>query len=108
MPLIPPVHRPDEAPGTESHPPAVVRVIVVESEACHFCEDALAVLEELTQDHELELDVVDLSSRAGQELTQRHRPALTPLVLVDGEFFSQGRLPRRKLARLLAERGRRG
>ena len=108
MPLIPPVHRtagrPDAAPA--SH--ALMRVTVVESEACHFCEDALAALEELAQDHELALEVVDIRSRTGQELTQRHRPSLTPLVLVDGEFFSQGRLPRRKFAKLLAERGQHG
>ena len=29
---------------------------------------------------------------------------MTPLVLVDDEFFSHGRLPRRKLAKLLIER----
>lgn len=108
MPLLPPVHRPVGTPVTEVHPPAVIRVTVVESEACHFCEDALAALDELAQDHELDLEVIDIGSRAGQELITRHRPALTPLVLVDGEFFSQGRLPRRKLAKLLAERGRRG
>ncbi|MBI2242821.1 MAG: glutaredoxin family protein [Nocardioides sp.] len=108
MPLIPPVHRPTEAPVTRSQPPAVIRVTVVESEGCHFCEDALRTLEGFAQDHELALDVVDIRSRTGQELTLRHRPSLTPLILVDGEFFSQGRLPRRKLAKLLAERGHRG
>lgn len=108
MPLIPPAHRPAGAAVTEAPSPAVIRVTVVESEACHFCEDALAALEELAQDHELALEVVDIRSRTGQELTQRHRPSLTPLVLVDGEFFSQGRLPRRKFAKLLAERGHHG
>jgi len=34
-----------------------------------------------------------------------HRPAMNPLVLVDGAFFSSGRLPRKKLITLLERRG---
>jgi len=33
-----------------------------------------------------------------------HRAPMYPLVLLDGVLFSSGRLPRRKLARLLATR----
>ncbi|ABL83283.1 glutaredoxin family protein [Nocardioides sp. XL1] len=105
MPLIPPVHHSAGTPATGSQPAAAMRVTVVESEACHFCEDALAALSGFAQDHEFALDVVDIRSQTGQALVQRHRPSLTPLVLVDGEFFSQGRLPRRKFAKLLTARG---
>ena len=108
MPLIPPVHRSAGTPITASQPAAAMRVTVVESEACHFCEDALAVLDGFAEDHDLAVDVVDIRSQTGQALVQRHRPSLTPLVLVDGEFFSQGRLPRRKFAKLVAERGLHG
>ena len=108
MPLIPPVHRSAAPPAPAFPPPGAIRVTVVESEACHFCEDALRVLDAFAQDHELTVEVVDIRSEEGQALVQRHRPSLTPLVLVESVFFSQGRLPRRKLARLLAERGHHG
>jgi hypothetical protein len=34
----------------------------------------------------------------------RHRAPMSPLVLLDGTFFSSGRLPRRKLEKLLKSR----
>lgn len=108
MPLNPPVHGQTGTPATASRPPATMRVTVVESEACHLCEDALMALDGFAQAHEFALDVVDIRSQTGQALVQRHRPSLTPLVLVDGEFFSQGRLPRRKFAKLLGQRASHG
>ena len=103
MPLIPPVHRTAGRPAAAPASHALMRVTVVESEACHFCEDAHTALEGFAEHHEFALDVVDIRSQVGQDLVQRHRPTMTPLVLVDGEFFSHGRLPRRKFAKLLAE-----
>jgi len=47
---------------------------------------------------------VAADSPAGQALLHRHGTGMFPLVLVDGAFFSAGRLARRKLARLLAGR----
>lgn len=79
-------------------------ITVVESEGCHYCTDAHDVLEEFSATYPLQVSTVPLTSDMGRALVQRHRPALSPLVLVDGEFFSQGRLPRRKLAKLLASR----
>ncbi len=104
MPLMSPGESPAGAQDGQPQRGEPVRVTLVESEACHFCEDALRALDELARDHQFLLEVVDLRSSAGQALAQRHRPAMTPLVLVDGEFFSHGRLPRRKLAKLLIER----
>lgn len=94
---------------TQSHPAdAPVRITVVEAEGCHFCEDATDALDQLGQDPALdgafEVELVDAHSAHGRHLIGEHRPALSPLVLLDGAFFSHGRLPRRKLARLLAER----
>jgi len=37
----------------------------------------------------------------GMLLVQRHRPAMPPAVLIDGTLFSVGRLPRKKLRKLL-------
>ncbi len=79
-------------------------VTVVHSEACHFCDDALGALADLGARHALEVSVVDIDSALGATLVAVHRPAMNPLVLVDGAYFSSGRLPRKKLARLLEAR----
>lgn len=83
-----------------------VRITVVEAQACHLCHDAKAVLAELAKDHPIVVDTVEAESDAGRELVARHRPPLAPLVLVDGAYFSAGRLPRRKLERTLTARPR--
>ena len=78
-----------------------VRVTVVTAPACHFCEDAQAALAEMARIHSLAVSLVDAESPAGQALLAAYGTGMFPLVLVDGAFFSAGRLPRRKLARLL-------
>jgi glutaredoxin len=85
-------------------PAQPAQITVVESETCHFCEDAHRALTELSTSHQLAVQTVDLRSEAGMQLMRVHRAMMSPLVLVDGEFFSHGRLPRRKLARLLEQR----
>ncbi|HZD69740.1 MAG TPA: glutaredoxin family protein [Actinomycetes bacterium] len=81
-----------------------VRVTVLHTPACHFCDDAWAVLAELARQYSLEVELVEAASPAGQALLGEHRAGMFPVVLVDGAFFSAGRLPRRKLARLLSRR----
>jgi hypothetical protein len=83
---------------------SAVTVTLVYAPACHFCEDARAALDEIARDHELTVELIEADSGAGQDLVGRHRPAMFPLVLVDGAFFSAGRLPRGKLRALLAAR----
>ena len=82
--------------------PTTTMVTLVEAPGCHFCVDAQAALAELARKHPLRVDVVAADSDTGQRLIAAHRPAMFPLVLVDGAFFSAGRLPRRKLRALLA------
>jgi hypothetical protein len=79
-----------------------MQVTVVTSPACHFCDDAQAALAELAHAYPLEVRLVDASSAEGQALVSRHGAGMFPLVLVEGSYFSAGRLPQRKLARLLA------
>jgi hypothetical protein len=79
---------------------------LVRTAGCHFCEDAHEAVAALIEEgFALRLEVVDATSDAGIDLVALHRPALYPLVLVDGEYFSAGRLPRRKLQALLNTRG---
>ena len=79
-----------------------VEAVVVTSPGCHLCEDAFEVLHDAGP--AVVVRTVDIRSDEGRALVERHRPALTPLVLVDGAPFSVGRLPRGKLRKLLAGR----
>ncbi len=79
-------------------------VVLVTSPGCHLCGDARDGLAELAREFPVEVREVAAASPEGLALMARHRPALQPLVLIDGEPFSVGRLPRRKLRRVF-ERG---
>ena len=78
-----------------------VEITVVESPACHLCEDARKVVERLSAEYPITLRVVDIRSARGQALIAEHRPAMSPLVLIDGAFLCAGRLPRGKLLAIL-------
>ncbi len=90
------------------HPARPVAVTLVTSPACHFCDDAHRALGDLATTYALDITAVAIDSPEGQTLTATHRPPMSPLVLVDGVYFSAGRLPRRKLTKLLETRGARG
>ena len=81
---------------------STIAITLIESPGCHLCVDARAALEDLGTRYQLSIRSVDARSPEGLDLIVRHRPALQPLVLVKGKPFSAGRLPRRKLERLLA------
>jgi len=76
-------------------------VIVLTSPVCHLCEDAVEALGDLTPEFDLTVRKVDMLSAEGKRLVDRYRPSMPPAVIVDGELFSAGRLPRKKLRRLL-------
>ena len=80
------------------------RVIVVTTSGCHFCEDAKAKLDNLATHYPLQVRVVGASTPEGWALVSRHSPAFMPLVLLDGEFFSVGLFPHKKLRRKLDAR----
>jgi len=85
--------------------PHTATVTVVTAPGCHFCEDARKALGAMADaGAPIRIDLVEATSAAGRELLAAHRPAMNPLILVDGAWFSAGRLPRRKLETLLARR----
>lgn len=85
--------------------PHTATVTLVTAPGCHFCDDARQVLGAMADaGAPLRIELVDATSPAGRDLLAAHRPAMNPLVLVDGAWFSAGRLPRRKLEALLARR----
>ena len=94
--------QPQPYPPPHDRPP--VRVTVVEASACHYCADAHQVLAELASTYPLVVDTVDARTDVGRLLMAQHLAAMSPLVLLDGAFFSHGRLPRRKLTKVLAGR----
>ena len=89
----------DQGPAVRS-----AQITVVESEGCHFCAEAHSVLSELATRYPLAVETVDIRSDTGRELMARHRAPMSPLVLLDGAYFSSGRLPRRKLTKVLEQR----
>ena len=78
-------------------------VTLVETPACHLCEDAKSALTALAQTYPMTVHVVSIGEEPGRTLMQHHRAPMSPLVLLDGQYFSSGRLPRRKLERQLAK-----
>jgi hypothetical protein len=78
-----------------------IEVVVVRSPGCHLCEDAIGTLDELRARFPLDVRVVESDSEEGRAIVARHRPGLSPAVLIDGRLFSSGRLPRKKLQRIL-------
>src|SRR5450759_3419375 len=80
-----------------------VVVTLVEAPACHLGEDAKSALAVLAQSYPMTVQVVSIGGDPGRTLMQQHRAPMSPLVLLDGHYFSSGRLPRRKLERRLAK-----
>lgn len=81
------------------------RVTLLTTQGCHLCEDAQAELLERAARGQVSLEVVPADSERAVDLMALHRPAMFPLVLINGESFSTGRLPRRKLDRVLSANG---
>lgn len=94
--------------GDGRHRTETIDVLLVTSPACHFCEEAGEALEELSGEFPLEVRVIDIRTEEGAEVVRIHRPPMPPVVLVDGEFFSFGRLPLKKLRRHLENRVEKG
>ena len=76
---------------------------MVEAPACHLCDNAKSTLAALAQSYPMTIRVLSISDEAGRELMEQHRAPMSPLVLLDGQYFSAGRLPRRKLERRLSK-----
>lgn len=80
------------------------QVTVVTARGCHLCEDAMQALAALGRLYPITVEEVAAHSPTGQVLVLEHGTGIFPLVLVGGDYFSAGRLPRHKLARRLARK----
>jgi|SRR5665647_772931 len=98
-----------QGPERGSHGPQAqavgipIVVTLVEAPACHLCEDAKSALAVLAQTFPMTVRVLSIVDEAGRALMEEHRAPMSPLVLLDGQYFSSGRLPRRKLESRLAK-----
>ncbi len=93
----------DSTPTPSADRPAgVIDVVLVTAPHCHFCEDAKSALVELAQRYPLRIREVDLAEPEGAALVRRFRVPFPPIVMIDGTFFSHGRISRRKLEATLA------
>lgn len=77
-------------------------ILLLTKEDCHFCEQAKAVLERLGQDYDLRVRELQLESEEGRTLAARSGALFPPVVFLNGEAFSYGRLSERKLRKALA------
>ena len=80
-----------------------IPVVLVTSEGCHLCADALRAFEEAGSEYPLQVRQVDLESDDGRAIARATRAPMPPIVVVDGQLLGWGRLSRGKLRRLLAE-----
>lgn len=84
--------------------PRTIHAVVVTSPGCHFCDNAIRLLDELAETSPLQIETVPLSSEQGRSLLVRHRVPFPPILMIDGEFFGYGRISRRKLEAFLGSR----
>lgn len=79
---------------------SVLEVTLVHATACHLCDDAEAAIADLATRVPLRLAQLDAASESGRRLLAEHRAGMLPLLLIDGRFFSFGRVPRGALNRI--------
>jgi thiol-disulfide isomerase/thioredoxin len=82
----------------------LLHVTLLTQAQCGFCEQAQETLERLAREVPLTLTYVNLASVEGHQLALRYGVIFAPGVLLDGAFFSYGRLSERKLRRALVAR----
>lgn len=79
----------------------MIEVVLLTKADCHFCDEAKATLVRLGAEHPLRVREVGLDSAEGRVLAARSQAPFPPVVFVDGEVFSYGRLPERRLRQRL-------
>ena len=76
-------------------------VTLLTQTSCAFCDQAKETLARLSREQPFETEEISLETEKGRALGERHGVVFAPGVLVDGAFFSFGRLSERKLRREL-------
>ena len=79
----------------------MTEVLLLTKEDCHFCEQAKEVLARLGGDYDLRVREVALESEEGRSLALRSGAPFPPVIFLNEEPFSYGRLSERKLRKAL-------
>lgn len=79
----------------------MTEVLLLTKEDCHFCEQAKDVLARLGGDYDLRVREVALESDEGRSLALRSGAPFPPVIFLNEEPFSYGRLSERKLRKAL-------
>ncbi len=78
-----------------------MEALLLTKEQCGFCTQAKEMLDRLAVEYGFSVSTLDLGSPEGQALAVRGGVLFPPGIFLDGEPFSYGRPPERKLRREL-------
>ena len=78
-------------------------ITILTQSSCAFCEQAKGTLSRLALEYPLQFREISLETVEGLELAAQYGVIFAPGILVDGEMFSYGRLPEKRLRRLLSQ-----
>lgn len=79
----------------------MTEVLLLTKDDCHFCEQAKDVLARLDGEYGLRVREVTLESDEGRSLALRAGAPFPPVIFLNDEPFSYGRLSERKLRKAL-------
>ena len=79
----------------------MTEIVLLTKDDCDLCEHAKAALERLGDEFALDVREVPLDCGEGAELAREANAPFAPVVFVDRQAFSYGRLSERKLRKFL-------
>ena len=79
----------------------MTEIVLLTKEDCHFCDQAKDLLARLRDEYGLHVREVALESDEGRSLALEAAAPFPPVVFLNGETFSYGRLSERKLRKAL-------
>jgi len=85
----------------------VTSVLLLTAPACHYCDEAQALLAHFAKEFELEVETCSAADAAGRALALAHGVLFPPAIFVNGVFLQYGRPSERKLRARLLEVGAR-
>lgn len=82
----------------------MIEVLVLTQAQCYWCDEAKAILARLAEDYALSVRTLDVATPEGEALALQSGVLFPPGIFLEGETFSYGRLPERKLRQELERR----
>ena len=79
----------------------MIRATLLTKRDCEACDQAKAVLARVAADYPLQIETLDIDSPVGRELAAAAAFGFPPMLLIDQQPVSYGRLSERRLRRVL-------